>query len=561
MSIRTRGLLSFVFIFLTLIIVGVVQYNNADSQMKHLKEIENTTLQTTFLTEELKLAVVQVQQYLTDIGATRGQDGLDDGFELAEKHSQIVYENLNDLKELQPENSNRLNEIEEAFNVYYQSGRQMAQNYIDGGPEQGNKIMGEFDATSIAINKMVDELKQESVAQTTNGLQDIQQLLDNNTNFFIMMFSFVILIGIIIALLLSRSIISPLQQIIHSTEQIAKGDLGTSVRLNRKDELGKLAEAFEKMRLELRLLITKIDDASDKMLSNASLLTHNTDENVAATEDITKAMQVVSEGAESQATDLAHSSNYLEEVSQGIHETTKSVQNVTDLSLHAKETAQSGNAVVQQTLQQIQTIQQTVDHANNVVSHLGNKSSEINQIISIITDIADQTNLLALNAAIESARAGEHGKGFAVVADEVRKLAEQSAHSANDIRLLINEIQVETEKAIQSMTGGIKAVEVGSNLAMKTGDEFQNITNIIEEISGKTVDVFGVVEEVNTNTASIVETINHISTISDSLATNAQEVAAIATDQYESSVEISTSVAHLNDMAKDLKNTISEFKL
>ncbi|WP_332647623.1 methyl-accepting chemotaxis protein [Lysinibacillus sp. 54212] len=561
MSIRTRGLLSFVFIFFTLIIVGIVQYNNADSQMKHLKKIENTTLQTTFLTEELKLAVVQVQQYLTDISATRGQDGLNDGFELAEKHSQIVYKNLNELKELQPENLDRLNEIEEAFNAYYQSGIQMAQNYIDGGPEQGNKIMGEFDETSITINSMVDELKQESVAQTKNGLQNIQQIINDNTNFFIMTFSFVIFIGIIIALLLSRSIINPLKQIILSTEKIAKGDLGTSVLLNRKDELGKLAEAFEKMRLELRSLITKIDEASDKMLSNASLLVHNTDENVAATEDITTAMQNVSDGAESQSTNLAHSSNYLEEISQGMYETTKSVQTVTDLSLHAKETAQSGNEVVQQTLQQIHTIQQTVGHANNVVSHLGNKSQEINQIISIITDIADQTNLLALNAAIESARAGEHGKGFAVVADEVRKLAEQSSHSANNIRLLINEIQMETEKAIQSMTGGIKAVEVGSNLAEKTGDEFNNITNIIEKISRQTLDVFGVVEEINTNTTNIAETINHISTISESLANNAQHVVEIATDQYESSVEISTSVANLNDMAKDLKNTISEFKL
>lgn len=561
MSIRTRGLLSFTFIFLMLIFVGIVQYNNADAQMKHLKEIEHISLQTTLLTEELKLAVVQVQQYLTDISATQGQNGLDDGFELAETHSKIVYQNISSLKKLHPEKVDQLNDVEETFNVYYDSGKTMAQNYINGGPEQGNKIMGEFDATSIAINKKVDELQQESISQTTTGMKDIQQIIERNTNFFIIMYSLVILIGILIALLLSRSIINPLRQIIDSTNKIAMGDLGTSVLINRKDELGKLTEAFEKMRIELRFLISKIDDASDKMISNASLLTHNMEESVAATENITNAMGTVSDGAESQATNIANSSNYLEEISQGMHETTKSVQTVTDLSLHAKDTARSGNEVVQQTLQQIHEIQQTVEQANHVVAHLGTKSQEINQIISIITDISDQTNLLALNAAIEAARAGEHGKGFAVVADEVRKLAEQSSHSANKIRLLINEIQLETDHAIQSMNSGIKAVEVGSNLAVKTGNEFENITSIIEEISGQTFDVFGVVEEINSNTANIVQTIHHISAISESLANNSQQVAEIASEQYNSSIEISASVAHLNDMAKDLKNTISEFKL
>lgn len=205
-------------------------------------------------------------------------------------------------------------------------------------------------------------------------------------------------------------------------------------------------------------------------------------------------------------------------------------------------------------------IRETVNHAFDVVEHLDEKSKEINQIITLITAIADQTNLLALNAAIESARAGEHGKGFAVVADEVRKLAEQSATSANDIRALIEEIQHETKKAVQSMQGGMKAVDDGSNLAVQTGAEFENITKIIENIAIQNHDVSAVVEEVSASADGVVNTIQHIANISDELAAKAHNVADIASTQYNASQEILTSVEQLNEMATDLKTAVIDFK-
>lgn len=561
MSIKVRSALSFVFIFIMLIIAGIFQYQNATSQIHHLKKIEKKTLESSFLADELKLSVVQVQQYLTDISATRGQDGLNDGFEQAKKYSQIFQKNITTLKNLNPEKTDQLTKIQNAFNVYYEAGQDMAKNYIEGGTEQGNKIMGQFDATSLAINKRVDSFKHDSTAQTKKALKDIETLTNQNTKFFTILFSAIIVLGIVTAILLSRSILKPLAQIIVSTEQIANGNLEKSVVLNRKDEFGKLSLAFDEMRLELSMLITKIDNASQEIVTTSSLLTKNTDSNVQASEEITKAMQIVAEGAELQAGDLSNSSQYISEVSQGMNQAAQAIQNVTDLGTHAKQTAQYGNEVAQHSLEQMHAIRHTVNHAFDVVAHLGQKSQEINQIISLITAIADQTNLLALNAAIESARAGEHGKGFAVVADEVRKLAEQSANSANDIRALIGEIQYEAENAVQSMQGGIQAIEEGSSLAQKTGKEFENITKIIQGISEQNHDVSAVIEEVSASAEGIVDTINHISNISEELASNAQNVAHIVSQQYQSTKEISGSVELLSNMANDLKSSVSEFQL
>jgi len=561
MSIKLRSALSFGFIFILLIIAGTFQYKNANSQIQHLKEIEKTTLTSSFLADELKLSVVQVQQYLTDISATRGQNGLDDGFEQAEKNSQVFQKNINELKTLNPKKIDQLTKIQNAFNVYYEAGQEMANNYIEGGTKQGNKIMGSFDATSIAINAQVDTLKNESMDETKKAMTDIETLTHQNTKFFTILFTTIIILGILTAILLSRSISKPLEQIIISTEQIANGDLEKSVILNRKDEFGKLSRAFDEMRLDLSTLITKIDNASKEIVTTSSLLTKNTDSNVQSTKEITKAMQIVAEGAELQAKDLSNSSQYITEVSQGMNQASQAIQNVTDLGEHAKQTAHCGNEVAKQSLEQMIVIRHTVNHAFNVVAHLGQKSQEINQIISLITAIADQTNLLALNAAIESARAGEHGKGFAVVADEVRKLAEQSAISANDIRALIGDIQHETEKAVQSMQGGIQAVEEGRNLAQKTGQEFNNITKIVEGISVQNYNVSAIIEEANASAEGIVNTISHIANISEELSSNAQNIADIVSQQYQSTKEMSNSVDLLSNMANDLKSSVNEFKL
>lgn len=561
MSIRGRGILSFGFIFITLIFVGFIQNNNASAQKEYLEEIQSNTIKTAFLAESTKLSIVQVQQYLTDISATRAQDGLDDGFELAEQYSNIFYENITKLKQLNPEDEKRLSEIETTFTTYYETGKQMAQSYIEGGPEKGNKMMGDFDETSIAINELVDEFTSGSVAKTEENLTRIQELIDRNTKFFLIVYSLVIVIGIVVATLLSRSIINPLDKIINSTNAIASGDLGQSVLLNRKDELGKLSQSFDAMRMELSGLIQKIHSVAEEVSETSSTLKASAEESVHSADEISQTMQHIAASTQSQADDVANSTHYIQEVSQGMNSAAKAIQTVTDLGTYAKETAQNGNNVVRQTLEQMEVIRNTVQHAFAVVVHLDEKSKEINQIISIITGIADQTNLLALNAAIESARAGEHGKGFAVVADEVRKLAEQSAMSANDIHILISEIQTETENAVQSMEGGMKAVEDGGSLASKTGIEFENITHIIEDISEQNYDISAVVEQVGASADDVVQTMQQIATISEDLAMRADQIASIVGAQYESSVELSTTVEDLNEMATDLEGFVKEFKL
>ncbi|PAQ12896.1 hypothetical protein CD798_17280 [Bacillaceae bacterium SAOS 7] len=561
LSIKLRSFLSFGLIFLLLLFLGIYQQKNASSQVEQIQMIKDRTLQTSLLSDELKLSVVQVQQYLSDISATRGQNGLNDGFEQAEKYSNVFYRDIQTLRELNPNDVEKLDSIEQSFQTYYALGQKMAKQYIQGGPQKGNLVMLEFDKAATDINEKVDLFQQENAKKINQSIQDIEQLVQKNTTVFNWIVVIIFVIGVIVAILLSRSIIVPLHHLILSTEAIAKGHLHEPIQLKSKDEIGKLAQSFEQMRRQLSKLIEKIDMTSKEIVTSSERLTTSAEKNEKATEEITSAMQEVASVTEQQAADSSNSSRFISEVSQGMTQAAHAIQTVTDLGQHAKENAQKGNQVVEETLAQMNQIHQKVDHTFEVIRRLDQKSREIDQIISIITDIASQTNLLALNAAIESARAGEHGKGFAVVAGEVKKLAEQSEQSANEIRKLIEEIQAESQNAIQSMKEGMTAVQDGMDLTTQTDDSFHEISKTIEDISLQNHEVSAVVEQVNASTDGIVEMIQRMTYTSEELAANTQNVASAAEEQHTSMKNISSSVEVLNNMANDLKKLVNQFKL
>jgi len=260
------------------LIMGLFQQQNAKSQLDQIHLMKEKTLQSALLADEMKLAVVQVQQYLTDISATRALDNLDDGFEQAEKYSKIFNQNLEQLKSLHPQNQEKLDAIKIAFDHYYNTGQEMANSYIQEGPEQGNKIMLEFDTTSVEINEKVEIFQQESITQMQNSLADVEKLIDDNKQWFLWIFGIIVLICIVVGIILVRSIVVPVHKLTSAAEIIAKGDLcQKDIEVRTNDEIRILADSFNLMKTNLHSLIRSMTANVEHTTSAAEQLAASTD--------------------------------------------------------------------------------------------------------------------------------------------------------------------------------------------------------------------------------------------------------------------------------------------
>ncbi len=192
---------------------------------------------------------------------------------------------------------------------------------------------------------------------------------------------------------------------------------------------------------------------------------------------------------------------------------------------------------------------------------LGDRSSEIGQIVEVITSIAEQTNLLALNAAIEAARAGENGKGFAVVSEEVRKLAEESSLSARRISVLIDGIQTETNRAVDSMQFTTNEVVIGINCVNTAGESFKKIQHATKEVSAQVQGISTSVEHMAIEMRHMTDSMKQINGIAQSSAEGTQNISAATEEQLASMEEITASTFTLSKMAEELQNKTNTFKV
>jgi len=190
---------------------------------------------------------------------------------------------------------------------------------------------------------------------------------------------------------------------------------------------------------------------------------------------------------------------------------------------------------------QMGRISGTVESTSSIIKQLGERSKQIGDIVTAITDISSQTNLLALNAAIEAARAGEHGKGFAVVADEVRKLAEQSQDSAAKIKELIERTQEDTKQSIQSMMNVVHEVQAGTLDVNEAGVAFKKILEAEILVAEQIHEVSAISEQMSANSQEVSASVQEVQAIATQSSEGAQTIVTASREQLASMEEISES--------------------
>ncbi len=343
-----------------------------------------------------------------------------------------------------------------------------------------------------------------------------------------------VLLGAVIAAFVGRRMANAVQALLARARAIAEGDLtGKEMVASNDDELGELTSAINLMQENLRNMIESVANTTERVAS--------------ASEEMSTTANQQAQGAETQRDQAQQVATALQEMAATVLQVSEHSNRASDAAREAADTARQGGMIVEQTLERMRAIAETVGTTAARVEDLGRSSDQIGEIIGVIDDIADQTNLLALNAAIEAARAGEQGRGFAVVADEVRKLAERTSKATKEIAQMIKGIQSETQSAVSAMQIGTQQVDQGVATTAQAGEALNEIIRMAEQVGDMVMHIATAATEQSSATDEVNLNIEQISRIT-------QEAAAGAQQSAKACHELST-------LALDLQNMVSRFKL
>jgi len=550
-------------------ITNITELRNNDEMVQQaVGNISEVVYPSLKACEDMKMAVVQVQQWCTDISATRALDGYDDGLLQAAEWAVVFDENLAFLNDARPEMKAELDAIAAAFPPYYETGQRMAQAYIDQGPAGGNLLMGEFDEVATQINDLVDALVavfEQEHTQAVIGIASNQQAIRTRSVYMLgtALAAIILLVVVIIQLFsILRPIINDVVRLGAAAETMSEGDFSTRLAATkRKDEFGVLMNAFSQLGDHMRDLLETLTTAAMGVASSSSELQRNANETSKAVEEVSKTIEQVSQGAQETTSNANQATEILQQTAIAIEGVNKDIEEVAGYANAAAEQGHQGRAAADEAAQIIDRSAASVTETAQTVESLGSKTAQIAEFISIITGIADQTNLLALNAAIEAARAGEAGRGFAVVAEEVRKLAEESNAAAGNITALVKAIEGEMQTALSAMQRSNEDVAEGARAVQQTSLTIKEIVNGVLMINEKVQSLSAAAQQVNASTGEVVNAVSLVSSEAEQSAAATAEASASAEEQNANMQQIVSYATGLAAMAQELEDVSSRFQL
>jgi methyl-accepting chemotaxis protein len=370
------------------------------------------------------------------------------------------------------------------------------------------------EASKLAFTNVYTDMQQLSLALTEQtGFQekrfadasvDAQDSYTTTRDLLIGAAVLSVLLALAAAIIISRSIVRPLEEAVNVARTVAAGDLTSTIDVRSTDETGQLMQALKDMNTALRTMVAQVRSGSDTIASASS--------------EIASGNLELSSRTEQQASSLEETASSMEEMTSTVKQNADNARQANGLAATASDVARKGGAVVSQVV--------------DTMGAINASSRKIVDIISVIDGIAFQTNILALNAAVEAARAGEQGRGFAVVASEVRNLAQRSASAAKEIKTLIDD--------------SVKQVELGSKLVNDAGGTMDEVVTSVQRVTDIMAEISSASREQETGIEQINMAITEMDSVTQQNAALVEEAAAAAGSLEEQSTALAQLVSRFN---------------
>ncbi len=384
----------------------------------------------------------------------------------------------------------------------------------------------------------------------------------NNTLMMVIIGILFFIIASVVAFVLSRTFTEPLKEINFSMEELSAGRFRKIDKYtNRKDEFGAIIDETNSVVQKLDAIVMNIKNSTNEVNDAAVSLVDATEQISVTAKDVSTAVQEIADGASQQADEIQDASNSTARISNNIQIVTDDAGTLKTEAVQMDQHSQESADLMRKLRTITQEMSSSIDSIVEKISDTGKGVENISGKVEAINSIASQTNLLALNASIEAARAGEAGKGFAVVAEEIGHLADDSAASADEIKVEMDMLMRESKAAIEQADEVKKATDDQMTALTEAID---SIRELVKEIGGMSEGVNAILSAADVCDESkvvIVDAMGALSSISEQNAAASEQTSA-SMDEFTATIGSVTDTAEsLRKIADELSTEMEFFKV
>lgn len=395
-------------------------------------------------------------------------------------------------------------------------------------------------------------------------VKQVEALISQRTREIIIVETVMVLIALVVIFILTRSIQIGLQAAEKAVHSLSNGDLTAVVEskaMRRNDELGDMAKGVAVLMNQLLEVVNNIRASSEQLLKSGTDLSNMASQTSSTADDISKAIEEISQGAVAQADEIEKASHDVDTMGQLIGHIADNVAELDQGTQEIKGSSDRSIDIIRELTDSNDRSMEAVKEISRQVNATNESALKIRAAVDLITSIAEETNLLSLNASIEAARAGEQGRGFAVVAGQIQKLAEQSNESAGSIADIIRDLLKDSENSVEVME---EVQKIMNEQQEKLHATRKQIVEVGDGISGA-AQAAGMIrqqtEHCNSARANVADVISNLSAISEQNAASTEETTASMEEMNAAINLLAESAQQLQEMSKSLEEDISFFRV